>query len=71
MKELRDLYNTLDTDADGSLTFNDLTQRAFGEDIQHIISKAKSNMNIDEEEGDINHAQTTSRPSHISEEIDN
>lgn len=48
---MRDLYNALDTDADGSLTFNDLHMRAFGEDIHHIISESKSNN--DEEEGDI------------------
>ena len=80
---MRDLYNALDTDADGSLTFNDLTKRAFGEEIHHIISKSKSNMYIDEEEGDIvptservlfadgNVQEVDTRLNQVSEEIDN
>eukprot|EP01083_Nonionella_stella_P274590 932156_1 len=83
IKELRDLYNALDTDADGSLTFNDLTKRAFGEDIHHIISKSKSNIYVDEEEGDIvptsekvlfadgNVQEVDTRLNQVSEEIDN
>jgi len=83
IKELRDLYNALDTDADGSLTFNDLTKRAFGEDIQHIISKSKSNMYIDEEEGamvptsekisfeDGSVQEVDTRLNQVAEEIDN
>jgi len=33
IKELKDLYSALDTDADGSLTLNDLHQYAYGEDM--------------------------------------
>jgi len=47
IKELKDLYSALDTDADGSLTLNDLHQYAYGEDIYDDTSRE------DEEGGNI------------------